>query len=91
MISYLTPEEITALQSSGLKTESPFMITGVSRTQFSVARHYGGVTAYGCEYIYDHLSDTLIRHDVVRWIGKERKRVAKEKKLAAGGKQKTLF
>ena len=91
MISCLTQEEITALQSPGLKTESPFMITGVSRTQFSVARHYGGVTAYGCEYIYDHLSDTLIRHDVVRWIGKERKRVAKEKRLAGSGRQKSLF
>ena len=89
--SYLTEEELAILQSSGLKTEAPFIITGVSMSQFSIARHYGGCTAFGCEYFYNSLTDELIRNDVVKWIGKERKRIAKEKIKNAGAKQKTLF
>lgn len=33
----------------------------VSQTQLSVARHYGGCTVNGVEYVYDPTTDTLTR------------------------------
>lgn len=39
----------------------PDRIPHASRTQFSVARYYGGCTVNGQEYIYDYDTDTLIR------------------------------
>jgi|WetSurMetagenome_2_1015567.scaffolds.fasta_scaffold562694_1 hypothetical protein len=89
--SYLTPEEVALLQSSGLKREAPFLITNVSNTQFSVARHYGGCMAYGQKYTYNPLTDELIRDDVLKWIGRERKKIKKEKTKKSGAKQKSLF
>jgi hypothetical protein len=91
MNSYLTEEEITSLQSSGLKRESPFLITNVSITQFSIARHYGGCTAYGKHYTYCNPTDELIRDDVLKWIGKERKRENSEMKNNKELKQGRLF
>jgi len=38
----------------------------VSQGQLSIARHYGGCTFNGHEYVYDPTSDTLIRADVLR-------------------------
>ena len=43
---------------------APEEIHGVSQSQFSVARHYGGCSYMGQSYIYDAGQDRLIRRDV---------------------------
>lgn len=77
---YLTEAEVDALQDSGLHRRSPYVITGVSSSYFSVARHYGGCTYQGDEYLYDPLSDELVRGDVLAWVAKRR---AKGKRVKA--------
>lgn len=44
-----------------------------SRTQFSIARHYGGCKINGHQYLYNHNDDSLIREDVVKWLVKKKK------------------
>ncbi len=73
-MSYLTDAEITALQESGLQQKEPFAIYGVSQSQFSIARHYGGASYNGAHYTYFPEDDELIRDDVLRWITKHRKK-----------------
>lgn len=72
-MSHLTEEEIDSLQLSDLDRSTPFLIQGVSQSQFSVARHYGGCTFNGKHYSYVPPTDELIRDDVVRWLAKHRK------------------
>jgi hypothetical protein len=72
-VSYLTPDELDALQASGLDPFTPYVIGGVSHSQFSVARHFGGCTYGGREYAYIPTTDELIREDVVKWVEKRRK------------------
>lgn len=43
---------------------APEEIHGVSQSQFSVARHFGGCSYMGRSYIYDAGQDRLIRRDV---------------------------
>ncbi|MCR9292070.1 MAG: hypothetical protein NXI32_05080 [bacterium] len=45
----------------------------ITRTQLSVARHYGGATVQGKHFIYNPEDDSLIREDVVQWIVKQKK------------------
>jgi hypothetical protein len=45
------------------KEKAPIVILNVSRTIFSIARHYGGCKAYGTEYFYQPIQDALIRKD----------------------------
>jgi len=44
----------------------PDKILNVSQTQFSIARHYGGITFNGVEYIYNPVEDSLTRADLLR-------------------------
>ena len=55
-------------------TEPPDEIHDVSRSQFSVARHYGGCTFMGTRYVYVPLTDVLIREDVVKKRADEARR-----------------
>jgi hypothetical protein len=80
-MSYLTHDELNAVHASGLDPFTPYVIDVVSRSQFSVARHFGGCTYGGREYYYIPTTDELVREDVVRWImtrRKEAQRVARE-------------
>lgn len=87
-MSHLTPDELAALQETILPRDTPFIIQGVSSTQLSVARHYGGCRVQGREYKYVPLTDELIRDDVVKWLLKYRKdkrtHVAMEEKKKQG-------
>lgn len=74
MGSYLTPADIDALNNSKLTRASPFAIQGVSHTQLSIARHYGGCRYNGESYTYIPETDELIREDVFRFIEKRRRR-----------------
>ena len=50
-----------------------YMFGSVSQTQFSVARHYGGIRFNGAYYDYNAQHDLLIREDVLKWIRKQMK------------------
>lgn len=77
-MSHLTQPEIDALQLSKLDRGAAFLIRGVSSSQLSIARHYGGCTFQGRNYTYMPLTDELIRDDVVKWLAKYRKRQKKQ-------------
>lgn len=44
----------------------PEEIHGVSQSQFSIARFYGGAIYNGTRYVYDAERDVLIREDVFK-------------------------
>lgn len=48
------------------KQEAPERIYGVSFSQFSVARYYGGCKYSGETYHYDASTDSLVRMDIWR-------------------------
>jgi len=48
------------------KQEAPERILGVSCSQFSVSRYYGGCKYAGETYHYDANTDSLIRMDIWR-------------------------
>ena len=89
--SYLTEEEITALQNSGLCRKTPYLIDGVSKSHFSIVRYYGGCDFQGKRYTYIPPTDELIRDDVLKWITKERKKAGIERKKLANAAQGNLF
>jgi hypothetical protein len=60
-VSYLTESEIDALQLTALPRDTAYMITGVSHTQFSIARHYGGISWNTHYYRYIPETDELVR------------------------------
>lgn len=72
-MSYLTEQEIIALNESTLDTVTPFAMRWVSKGQLSIARYYGGCKFQGRDYIYMPLTDELVRDDVVAWLAKYRK------------------
>ena len=82
-MSYLTREELEALQSSGLHRITPYLIEGVSTSIFSVARYSGKARVNGDEYTYLDATDELIRDDVLKWLEKRRKAAVADKKRAA--------
>jgi hypothetical protein len=75
---------ITELDLIGcdLPTNSPYVINGVTHTQFSIARFYGGINFNGYSYAYDAGHDQLVRRDVLAWITKQRKAAAKAQRDA---------
>ena len=58
------------------KQEAPERIYGVSQSQFSIARYYGGCKAYGQNYHYDASTDSLVRMDIWREQIKKSDKVA---------------
>jgi Rps23 Pro-64 3,4-dihydroxylase Tpa1-like proline 4-hydroxylase len=50
---------------------------GVSNTQLSIARHFGGCKIQGHRFVYNPTEDSLIREDVVKWIAKRKKKASK--------------
>jgi len=89
--SFLTSEEVEELQSSELSKEKPFMIRGVSNSQFSVARHYGAVNYNGSLFTYVPDTDELIRDDVLAHIMKNRNAAEKIDRAARVEKMKAII
>lgn len=58
------------------KQEAPERIYGVSQSQFSIARYYGGCKAYGETYHYDANTDSLVRMDIWQQQIKKADRIA---------------
>lgn len=46
--------------------KGPEEIHGVSKSQFSIARYYGGIKYNGTVYVYDPTRDVLIRADLLK-------------------------
>jgi hypothetical protein len=69
--TYLSDSELDAIQS--LHRDAPYMIRGISRGMFSIARHYGGMTYQGRRYEYNPETDECVRSDVVKFVAKLRK------------------
>lgn len=92
MKSHITEEELETIRQSGLNfTKSPAIISGVSQSQFSIARHYGGCLAYGKNYVYAPPTDELIRADVVKALAKIRRDAEKSRLKVMAEKQGVLF
>lgn len=86
-MSHLSEVELAALQTTSLTRDTPFIIQGVSNTQLSIARHYGGCRFQNREYRYIPHTDELIRDDVVKWLVKFQKDKRKQEKVIEKGKQ----
>ena len=71
--------------------EPPERIYGVSRTQFSIARHFGGIAFNGKHYTYIASDDMLIRDDVLRREKKAMKDLEKQKREQAKQMQEQLL
>lgn len=70
----ITADEISTLDISGkLHTRTAWLYQGVSQTQLSIARHYGGMQVNGEHYVYCYPTDELIRQDVFSAVQKLRK------------------
>ena len=59
--------DLTGLEDCPLTRKTPFGISGVSNTHLSIARHYGGIIYNGASYVYNPVTDELIRADVLKW------------------------
>lgn len=67
--SYFTAEERTRLSFEPFAPgDPPIGYMDVSRTQLSIARHYGGCTVQGRHYVYFPESDELWRDDVLKLV-----------------------
>ena len=67
---------LLGVKACGLHKRTPYGITNVRMTQFSIARFAGGIVYNGEHYTYLPLTDELIRNDVLKWQQKQ-KRAAK--------------
>ena len=74
----VTNDEVAAL-SVGLQDQrAAWLYRFVSQTQLSIARHFGGITVNGKNYVYFPETDELIRDDVLAELRKMRKAKAEE-------------
>jgi hypothetical protein len=76
-----TPDRVASsallgVEACGLHKRTPYGITNVRMTQFSIARYAGGCKLNGDSYTYLPHTDELIRDDVLTWQRKQ-KRAAK--------------
>lgn len=62
---YLTASDVY-IANATLPADAPYAITGVSQTQFSLARHYGAIKYGGYRYTYIAEHDELVRDDVLK-------------------------
>ena len=74
--------QLTNLKGCKLHRRTPYGMTGVSQTQFSIARHCGGIQFNGDQYTYLPATDELIRADVLRWKNQQDRKARKVAKAA---------
>lgn len=58
---------LDSLADCPLHKKTPFGITNVSMTQFSIARYSGLIKYNGDTFIYLPDTDELVRDDVLKW------------------------
>ena len=69
-----TTTRLSGLDDCPLSEVTPFGITSVSTSQFSIARHFGGIRFNGEHYTYFPDTDELVRDDVLKWQKKQKKK-----------------
>jgi hypothetical protein len=72
MNSYISGAEEYAMRH--LDRSTPFIFSGVSNTQLSIARHYGVINFQGQTYTYFPATDELIRDNVLKFVTKMREK-----------------
>ena len=83
-MSYFTPDEKLRLSFEPFKFgDPPIGYMDVSRTQLSIARHYGGCTVQGRHYVYFPEHDELWRDDILALVHGWRRTDAMAKELPA--------
>ncbi len=92
----MSDSELTMEQWQKLLTICPIVCSGkihtggflacshVSQTQFSIARHFGGCTIKGREFIYLPEHDMLVRADFHAWAMRNRNRVLDDAAAGSG-------
>jgi muramoyltetrapeptide carboxypeptidase LdcA involved in peptidoglycan recycling len=73
MSSYISGMESERILEH-LDRSTPFIFSGVSNSQLSIARHYGAINFQGQMYTYFPATDELIRDDVLKFVTKMRKK-----------------
>lgn len=71
-------------------SHAPEEIHGVSMSQLSIARHYGGCKFNGHSYTYNPVTDVLVRDDVLAARAKAAKASAKKAKALNAEKQTAI-
>ena len=69
---------------------NPDEIHGVSQSQFSIARHYGGITFNGAHYTYLPHEDKLVRDDILNARAKATRNAKRAEKKALSEAQGSL-
>jgi len=64
---------LTGLDDCPLHRRTPFGITNVRQTQFSIARFSGSCIFNGDYFTYFPDTDELVRDDVLKWQRKQKK------------------
>lgn len=72
------PTHLSGFGSCPLHRRTPFGMRNVSKTQLSLARHYGGIKYNGDQYTYLPDTDELIRCDVQKWKRKQERALKKD-------------
>ena len=90
-MSYLTLDELDAVQSSGLDPFTPYVIQGANFTQFSIAQYFGMCKYGGRDYYYNRATDELIREDVLKWVTKRRKKAQRAGREATDAQQMEML
>ena len=90
-MSYLTPDELDAVQASGLDPFTPYVMQGASVGPLSIAWHYCGCTYAGRQYFYIPTTDELIREDVLKWVTKRREAVQRAGREADEAQQMEML
>lgn len=67
------PTILDGLEECPLHKNTPFGIRNVSMSQFSIARHSGGMNFNNNHYTYWKETDELIRTDVLKWKKQQEK------------------
>ncbi len=89
-MSYFTPAEKLRLSFHSFPPcDAPIGYMDVSRTQLSIARHYGGCTVQGHHYTYFPAHDELWRDDVLAMVEGWRKESPEP--AAQGWKQASML
>lgn len=68
----MSKSHLSGVENCGLHKRTPYGITDVSMTQFSVARFSGACKFNGEFYTYFPDTDELIRDDVLRFLSKNK-------------------
>lgn len=89
-MSYLTDDEKARLQQEWTDLSATLGLANVSQTQFSIARHFGGIRFQGHQYVYFQEHDELWRDDVLKMVHGWRRTDAMAKELPGAEPPKNM-